>query len=221
MDYAHSVSTNRFIKWAAEKVVALESQAFDVLHSVDTRAPKGKPLAAVENSSQNFEYLPTRPNTIRKLLKSLPISDFSTYTFVDFGSGKGRVLLLAAELPFASVQGVELSPELHSRAIHNIGSARGLRRRAGSIESTIQNAADYEFPDSDLVLFFANPFGPAVMRTVLDRAIASWKARPRDILLIFYFLEYDPNDRELGIETIETADRYRICRIERRVDLSD
>ena len=101
------------------------------------------------------------------------------------------VLLLAAELPFASVQGVELSPELHSRAIHNIASVRRLRRRAGKVESTMQNATDYELPDSDLVLFFNNPFGPAIMRTVLHRAMASWKSRPRDILLVLYFLEYD------------------------------
>lgn len=214
MDYAHPVSTNRLIKWAAEKAIAIESQAFDAFHSVDTSSPEGKPLAAVSNSHQNFEYLPTRPETIRKLLNSLPINDFSTYTFIDFGSGKGRVLLLAAELPFARVQGVELSPELHARAVKNIRSARALRRRAATIESTTQDATEYELPDTDLVLYFANPFGPAVMRTVLGRVDASWRARNRDILLIFYFLEYDPICNGLRVETIASGDRYRICRME-------
>lgn len=201
--------------WAAGKLVALESEAFDALHSVDTSCPGGKQFAAVDpNITTSFEYLPTRPGTIRKLLHDLPIENLDRYTFVDVGSGKGRVLLLAAELPFLRVQGVELSPELHAQAVRNIRSARGLLRRTIILESRCQNAVDYRLPDTDLVLFLANPFAPLVMRTVLEQAIESRRRVPRDIVLVFYFCEYDPvGNLQADVRTLTTGRRHRICRI--------
>jgi hypothetical protein len=38
------------------------------------------------------------------------------FTFTDFGSGEGRVLLIAAGLPFRAVVGVEFSAELNEIA---------------------------------------------------------------------------------------------------------
>ena len=44
------------------------------------------------------------------------------YTFLDIGSGKGRVLMLASDAPFRHIVGVELSPALTAIAC---GSASG------------------------------------------------------------------------------------------------
>ena len=52
------------------------------------------------------------PARFRKVLASLQIA-FHDYTFIDFGSGKGRALLLASEFPFKRIIGLEFSPELH------------------------------------------------------------------------------------------------------------
>ena len=48
------------------------------------------------------------------------------FTFVDFGAGKGRVLMMACEYPFKQVIGVELSRKLHATASrnYNIGFAK-------------------------------------------------------------------------------------------------
>jgi hypothetical protein len=46
------------------------------------------------------------------------------------GSGKGRALLVASELPFAKIIGVELSRELHRIAEQNLGAID--RHRSGA-----------------------------------------------------------------------------------------
>lgn len=40
------------------------------------------------------------------IAKSVPLQD---YDFLDFGSGKGRTLLMAASFPFKKITGVEFS----------------------------------------------------------------------------------------------------------------
>jgi predicted RNA methylase len=50
--------------------------------------------------------------------------DLHRFSFVDFGSGKGRVLLVASHYPFREVVGVEFSPELQKIAEGNIRSTK-------------------------------------------------------------------------------------------------
>ena len=44
----------------------------------------------------------------------------SRLSFVDYGAGKGRVLLLASQHPFAAIGGIEFAEELHDDATMNI-----------------------------------------------------------------------------------------------------
>jgi len=46
------------------------------------------------------------------VLEKLSINH-SEFTFIDFGSGKGRVLFLASEYPYKKIIGVELARMLH------------------------------------------------------------------------------------------------------------
>ena len=57
-------------------------------------------------------YQPTDAALFQEMMASLPI-DFSEFTFMDLGSGKGRTLLMASEYPFRRIVGVEILPELH------------------------------------------------------------------------------------------------------------
>src|SRR3982751_1112589 len=43
---------------------------------------------------EQYWHIATRPAVARRLLRSLPISRREDYSFVDAGSGKGRMLLL-------------------------------------------------------------------------------------------------------------------------------
>lgn len=64
-------------------------------------------------------YLPTSTLAFQSIMRNLP-TDVSEYVFVDFGSGKGRTLLLAAEFNFKRIIGVEFARELHDTAVKNV-----------------------------------------------------------------------------------------------------
>lgn len=87
----------------------LSAQWFDWRYQVKTCGDEDpRKLAVVgENASHAIPYIPTTPGSGRHMLRDLPVTDLSGYTFIDMGSGKGRMLLLAAELPFRRIIGVE------------------------------------------------------------------------------------------------------------------
>jgi SAM-dependent methyltransferase len=96
--------------------------------------------------------------------------DFARTAFIDFGCGKGRAVLEAARFPFARVIGVEFAPELVEIANRNrdIMAAKGAL--AAPVEFICMDAGAYQPPtDLDLVCFFYDPFGDAVMARVVDR----------------------------------------------------
>jgi len=71
-------------------------------------------------AKSGFDYLATRPTRARQMFRALPVRDYSDYAFIDLGSGKGRMLFLAAEHPFLRITGVEFAVELHQRTLRNI-----------------------------------------------------------------------------------------------------
>ena len=139
-----------------------------------------------------FEYLPSRAATARRAIDHLPIHDHRDYTFIDMGSGLGKILFLAAEYPFRSILGVEFATELHCLAQQNIAHYRSPKRLCPRIDSINVNAADYCFPDESLVLYFFNPFGPAVMKAVLSNLEQSLAQHPRDVFLVLCYPELAP-----------------------------
>jgi SAM-dependent methyltransferase len=145
--------------------------AFDRWHGIET----GKAHLRVR-------YDPTEPKYIRWAFRNLKI-DPREYSFVDFGSGKGRVLIAAAELPFLRVMGVEYSEELHEAALRNIRSAT--RIKCPDVASILMDATEFSIPESPCVLFFYNPFPAQTMECVLRNTLASLRRVPRPIFVIF------------------------------------
>jgi SAM-dependent methyltransferase len=129
-------------------------------------------------------YVASQAELVDELLRKLPIRH-EEFVFVDLGSGKGRVLLIASHFPFQKVVGVELSGELHGIAVQNIGRQRDDARRCLDVTSTCGDAADYEFPDAPTVLYLYRPFLESVLATVLVRLRASVKDRPRPVYLVY------------------------------------
>ena len=68
------------------------------------------------------------------MLRALDI-DYSDFVFVDYGSGKGRTLLVAAEFPFKKIVGVEIAQELHAIAGKNVDQYRGNNRKCARVSA--------------------------------------------------------------------------------------
>jgi hypothetical protein len=103
--------------------------------------------------------------------------------FIDFGCGKGRVLLVAAMQPVRRVIGVELSQELSAIARRNVHQAQP-RLRCRDVEVITCSADAYVLPPAPLTIFFWNPFGGEILERVLDNIRESHRERPRPIRII-------------------------------------
>jgi SAM-dependent methyltransferase len=127
-------------------------------------------------------YYGVAPSVFHKLMerwrRTLPAAEISETTFIDIGSGMGRAVLLAAEIPFRQVIGVELHPALVRVAKRNVA----VWRKAGRVKAPVRvvqaDAVEYEFPQAPTVMFLFNPFGAVVMRRLLKRLARAFADRP-------------------------------------------
>ncbi len=145
----------------------------------------------------SLTYIPVRVLSAKIALRGLPIDAHSGYTFIDMGSGKGRMLFLAAELPFRKIQGVEFDIDLHREACANIRRYRSRKRKCFDIESTYANAADFKFPNHNLVVGMFNPFGPQVLTRMLANLVQSLEEHPRHVVVLMLW----PAGAELVAQT--------------------
>lgn len=158
---------------------------FDLTRAVRTSGfASSDSLTLTGTQKSGFDYLPTRPARARETLRDLPLKNHSEYVFVDLGSGKGRMLFLAAELPFHSIEGVEFALELHEKALENIARCRRVRRKCDRIRSINIDAVDYNFPLRNLVIYLFNPFAAEILKKVLDNLSATLKEHPRHLILV-------------------------------------
>jgi predicted RNA methylase len=77
---------------------------------VPTRSP---------NFSHGTRYSPAPEAAIRWCIENCGVP-YTETTFVDLGSGKGRVLIVAAMYPFKRIIGVEYSPDLATVCRRNL-----------------------------------------------------------------------------------------------------
>jgi SAM-dependent methyltransferase len=160
-----------------------EERRFDRRLGVDTggRLEPAALTVASGDPAEGTTYVGTQPRLARWWMSALP-PDHGRFTFIDMGSGKGRVLLFAAEAGFARSMGVEFAEELHASAVENAAAAA---RHGLVIEPILGDATTFEFPDEPLVVHFNNPFTEKVMAPVLDNLSSSYARTPRPIVVVY------------------------------------
>lgn len=133
-------------------------------------------------SGDLHRYDPSWYGSVQAILRALPL-DAGGGVFVDFGSGKGRVLVLAAMYPFRQVIGIERSAALNACAGRNLERARrwmACRR----VDIVPVDAATYEIPADATVLYFQNPFSGATLDAVLEHIKVSLMRAPRRVFVV-------------------------------------
>jgi len=163
---------------------------FDRLHGVNTDGEFSgwTYLSDLDIESANWiegnDYAAIEPERFNRVFASLPIA-FDQYSFVDFGSGKGRALLLASEFPFKRIIGLEFSPQLHRIAQENIRRYRSQTQKCFDIESLNVDFVDFVLPAQPAVLFFFDPCRLPILERVLVRIRQSLIADPRPIVIAY------------------------------------
>lgn len=129
-------------------------------------------------------YDPSDETMLRKPVAMLGI-DPSDYAFVDYGAGKGRMVMLAMEMGFASVTGVELSERLCPIARTNV--ARFAAQHVGmSAAQIVQGDATVFEPDGRrLLAYFYNPFDATIIAAVRARLEATLAERTDRVIVVY------------------------------------
>ena len=96
-----------------------------------------------------------------------PLAPIDDYTFIDFGAGMGRAVLLAAEYRFRAAVGVELHSTLARIARRNMALWRAAGRAVAPMRTVHRDVTEFPLPAGPCVAFLFNPFaGPVVRRLV-------------------------------------------------------
>jgi SAM-dependent methyltransferase len=158
--------------------------ALDRTYGIETCELVATPQGVGEHSAHGVRYEPIQLDVFRRIMAALAI-DPKGYTFLDFGSGKARALVLAAEYGFRRIIGVEYAIALHEVAKRNVARFRAANPAGAAIELHCSDAASFELPAEDLVCFLYNPFDDVVMRKVLSNIERSLQRQPRRVLVAY------------------------------------
>lgn len=163
---------------------------FDQEHGVETNGDLDgwTYLSDLEIPSSNWihgnNYAPVEPARFHAILASLELK-FEDFTFIDFGSGKGRALLMASEFPFKRIVGIEFSPELHAAALANLAKDRRVERKCDSVEPLCMDFLEFPLPPEPSVLFFFDPCDESVLAKMMAKIAQSVEENPREMYVVY------------------------------------
>jgi SAM-dependent methyltransferase len=137
--------------------------------------------------------------------------DLSKFVFIDFGCGKGKALLLASELPFKEIVGVELSSQLIQIAESNLKSYTKKTGARAPMRLECIDAREYNLPDEPCVCYLFNPFHREVLITLLENIHRSLAKVRRTIYIVYVNPVYrDLLDQSGFLELVRQSYLYAI-----------
>jgi SAM-dependent methyltransferase len=134
---------------------------------------------------QYHRYTATDFLSFQRIMKAVSIAP-GRDVFLDYGAGKGRVLVMAATRPFAKVIGIEFSAELATLAHQNVARARP-RLCCSEVEVITRDAREYCVPGEVTHVYFFNPFHGEILDAVLDRLHDSLMENPRPLFVLSHY----------------------------------
>ena len=132
-----------------------------------------------------YPYEPTPYSVLERLANSGFIRKKDVV--IDYGCGKGRISFFINDQIGCKVIGIDHSERLLEMANRNLERYGG----DGNIVF-IHSKAEEFIPDEANRFYFFNPFSTKIFRQVLRRIEESYKRKPREILVFFYYstIEY-------------------------------
>lgn len=169
--------------YALRRPFERRDDSFDLAHGTETARIREIGSLDIDSPSaaHAVRYQPSPATLVESILQGLHLA-YSDYVFVDYGSGKGRVVLAASRFPFARIVGVEFSRELHDVAVLNVDR---LKPNSAIIELVCGDVLQFVPPRDPLVCYFYNPFDETVLRGVIEKLISSFLSHPRPLFAIY------------------------------------
>jgi Predicted RNA methylase len=155
---------------------------FDEYLGIETKACESD---ALPKRNIYFEYQPTQYSTLEEL--------FTKYSFdvedhlVDFGCGKGRILIMAAYYSCKYITGYEIDTERYNNLCKNITSFKNIFNSDSLFFTHNVNVENITIEDNANKFFFFNPFNLKIYIKVLNAIQASLLRKKRNIYLFLHF----------------------------------
>jgi len=212
------------LKLTAKRIFAVLNPSpvdtFDTTRGTDTSGTTRLWQLTIQsdNAASGVGYQATPEAEFHWAVDALKIEP-ADFRFIDLGCGKGRTLIMAAEFGFQEVIGVEFAQELAETARRNL-----LRLGVPNHQIHHSDAAQFRFPDGNLVVYLYNPFGPDVLSKVLDSLSRAKEDMPdREVYLIYNLALWSElvNERaEFAVVARSGHEKLRLWRLKNPCDLS-
>lgn len=162
---------------------------FDDAHGTDTSGTVSARELRAKGDHEALAHVTvyggSQPSVLREALSTVPQPN--SCTFIDLGCGKGRPLLVASELPFRDIVGVELSPELAHVARVNAAIVAGRFPQRTPVRVEVGDATAFPLPAGNVVVFLYHPFGQEQVQKVVHALEAALLAdRQRAVFVVYY-----------------------------------
>lgn len=182
--------------------------AFDLCRGTDThtRLVKDEYGAAPPGFEDGVLYMASWTSEIDRIfgrVRDLLGDDFESYSFVDVGCGKGKVVLRWTELCARvkckqHIAGFDYHEPLISIARSNYALLFG---KSGHLTTETAERYDFGRDGQRVICYLFNPFGPTLMRRFLARL------RHLDVLLVYNNPVEDDTVRDMGFVAVSASDR--------------
>ena len=161
---------------------------FDYKYGVETINTKMLDELEIDspNKVHGRYYEGTNAYLFKRMFSQVRV-DIPNSCLIDFGSGKGKVMLMAAERGFPRVLGVEFSIELVEICRRNLEIFKRKTKSKTEFEVVHMDAAEYQIPSEANLLFFSNPFDETLIEKVIANILMSLEKYPREIVVVHLF----------------------------------
>ena len=175
---------------------------FDQAHGVDTSGlvPASDLVTGHPNDTHVTAYYGVAPSILRALIglwrDTPPPEPIHRYSFVDVGAGKGRAMMVASQLPFEQVVGIELNPAMAEAARRNFTLWSGAHAadptapELAPMKLYEQDALTVELPLRPTLLFLFHPFEAPVLRALLRQIETRFAPTPGLLDLLYVNAEH-------------------------------
>lgn len=177
--------TAGFLKRQARyQICALLGTRWDSKYGVDTSGQIDLENLRVIGPNRNSGYasVSTSPRAYAFLSTFFP-PDWKQFTFVDVGSGKGRVMMLAALQGFDTILGIEFAPLLCQIAERNLVRFAGRKPAKWSVLNADASMIDLPL-GAPLLIYSFNPFKVEMWESFLQVLLRTHNASKRPICLV-------------------------------------
>jgi SAM-dependent methyltransferase len=144
----------------------------------------GKLRSGSKGDIYSVGYGGSQPSVVRTALEKIP--NIYSACFLDIGCGKGRALVVASELSFRRIIGVEIGPELVRIARINAARIASAHPERVPIEIIEGDALSFQLPAGFVVAFFYHSGHAPLVRALASRIAAHNLIPGNKVLLVYY-----------------------------------